>query len=601
MAMKSTGGTQVPETSALNEKYFVWMVLLITAITYVGTLRFDFVYDDSPQIVSNPFLRAWHYVPQYFVSSLWKQTSPLASGNYYRPIFLLLMRINYSIFADRALGWHLLAVAMHVVVTWLTYVLVRKVTGQFTTAWLAAMIFGVHPIHHEVVAWVSGTTESLFAILFLLAFLAYLQSRDGSKALWMALSCALYALALLSKETAIVLPALVFAHAWIEYCPAENETRPGYAARFRSAFVPAVLFLPVALLYLFARYQILSGLGHSIVPLSPVTWLLTLPSILLFYVKNWFLPFHLGEFYDLFYQPKLNFTHVLLPAIILLALAVVVWIFRKRLGQKSVAFALAWIVIPLLPALDTFVFRADDLVHDRYFYVPSMGAALLIALIIDRAMKSRVGVFGQPAHAVVAGFALAVLLSFFAGQAASSWSSDYALYSRSHEIAPLNSTALNNLAAEMLTRQDFDDAQKLLETGIRNDPSDSRFATNLGRLYYHKGDYAKAESFMLQGMQADPNEAEAYVYLGQIRLKQGRGKEAQENLHHAVALNPYSAAFHTSYGIVLAMNGDCMDADQQFEAALALNPGDPLTTIQMVRCRASLAPAAAPSTKPGQP
>ena len=106
---------------------------------------------------------------------------------------------------------------MHLVVTWLVYVLVRKVTGQFTTAWLAAVIFGVHPIHHEVVAWVSGTTESLFAILFLLAFLAYLRSREESKALWMSLSCALYALALLSKETAIVLPALVFAHAWIEF------------------------------------------------------------------------------------------------------------------------------------------------------------------------------------------------------------------------------------------------------------------------------------------------------------------------------------------------------------------------------------------------
>ncbi len=122
---------------------------------------------------------------------------PSGLGNYYRPLFLLLLRINYSIFGDRPLGWHLLAVVMHLVVTWLVYMLVRKVTGQFTTAWLAAVIFGVHPIHHEVVAWVSGTTESLFAILFLLAFLAYLRSREGSKALWMTLSCALYALALL--------------------------------------------------------------------------------------------------------------------------------------------------------------------------------------------------------------------------------------------------------------------------------------------------------------------------------------------------------------------------------------------------------------------
>lgn len=600
MSMKSTAGTEVPRTSALHEKYFVWMALVVTAITYLATIRFEFVYDDSPQIVFNPFLRAWHYVPQYFVSSVWRQMAPLAAGNYYRPIFLLLMRVNYSVFGDRPLGWHLLAVAMHLVVTWLTFVLVKKLTGQFTTAWLAALIFGVHPIHHEVVAWVSGTTESLFAILFLLSFLAYLQSRQASKVLWMTIACSLYALALLSKETAIVLPALVFVHAWIEYAPSENEIRSGYAGKLRAAFGATVAFLPVALVYLLVRNKVLSGLGHSVAPISPVKWLLTLPSILFFYVKNWFLPFRLSGFYDLFYQPKLSFMHVLLPGLILIALAVAVWIFRVRLNERGVAHAVAWMLIPLLPALDTFVFTPDNLVHDRYFYVPSIGAALLVALIIERAANTRPGLFGQPSQVVLAGIVLTIGLAFFAGRAASSWSSDYAMFSRAHEIAPRNPTAMSNLAAELLTRQDLTGAKKLLEEGYRNDPSDSRFTINLGRMYYHEGDVAKAESFMMQSMESDPYQAEAYVYLGQIRLKQGRLSEAQENLRHAVTLNPYSAAFHTSYGIVLALNGDCTNADQQFEASLALNPGDPLTTIQMYRCRASLAPAAPPSTKPGQ-
>jgi Tfp pilus assembly protein PilF len=451
-----------------------------------------------------------------------------------------------------------------------------------------------------VVAWVSGTTESLFAILFLLSFLAYLQSRQASKALWMTLACLLYALALLSKETAIVLPALVFVHAWIEYTPSENASRSGYAGQLRAEFAPILAFLPIALVYLLVRNKVLSGLGHSIAPISPMKWLLTLPSILLFYVKNWFLPFRLSGFYDLFYQPKLSFTHVLLPEMILIALAAAVWILRVRLSEKAVAHAVAWMLIPLLPALDTFVFTPDNLVHDRYFYVPSIGAALLVALIIERAAKTRPGLFGQPSQVVLAGIGLTIVLAFFAGRAASSWSSDYAMFSRAHEIAPRNPTAMSNLAAEMLTRQDLAGAQKLLQEGYRNDPSDSRFTINLARLYYHTGDLAKAESFMMQSIETDPNQAEAYVYLGQIRLKQGRFKEAQENLRHAVALNPYSAAFHTSYGIVLALNGDCTNADQQFEASLALNPGDALTTIQMYRCRASLAPAAPPSTKPGQ-
>lgn len=586
--------------TSLREKYIVRILLLVTAVTYVGTIRFDFVYDDFPVIVNNPFLRAWHNVPQYFVNSLWGQIAPSSPGNYYRPLFLLLARANYALFAGRPLGWHLFAVGMHVLVTWIVYLVVRKMTGQFTTAWLAALIFGVHPIHNEVVAWVCGTPESLFAVLFLLAFLAFLRSQEGSKILWMSLSCALYALALLSKETAIVLPALAFAYAWVGSSPAENEQGAENPGRFRRAFAAAIPFLPIALVYLVARYKILSGLGHSMAQVSLMTWLFTLPSILLFYVKNWFFPFRLSQSYDLYYQPKLSLAHVLLPAMILIALGAAFWFLRNRLGSKVVGYAVSWIVIPLLPALDTFVFTSGQLVHDRYFYVPSIGAALLIALLIERAAKTRLGVFGQPTHVVVTGLALTILLASLSGWQVTFWRSDYALFSRAHQIAPLNANVLNNLGLELMSRNDMAGAQKLLETGYQNNPSDFHFPLNLGRLYYTKHDYQKAESLMLQAQKLAPDLADTYVFMGQIQLREQRLKEAQESLHHAVKLNPYSAAYHTTYGIVLALNGDCTDADQQFEAALALDPGDAVTQGQMSRCRAELSPAMAPATKPGR-
>ena len=108
-----------------------------------------------------------------------------------------------------------------------------------------------------------------------------------------------------------------------------------------------------------------------------------MPSVLFFYVKQWFLPIRLSEFYDLFFQVRPNVLHVILPAAVLLALAGALWFLRGRFGARDTAFAVAWIIIPLLPALDLAVFRGDELVHDRYAYVPSLGAALLIALAIE--------------------------------------------------------------------------------------------------------------------------------------------------------------------------------------------------------------------------
>jgi len=81
---------------------------------------------------------------------------------------------------------------------------VREMTLRAGVAWLTAFIFGVHPIHHEVVAWVSGSTESLFATFFLAAFLAYLYSRKQRQLFLMICSCGFFGLALLSKETAII-------------------------------------------------------------------------------------------------------------------------------------------------------------------------------------------------------------------------------------------------------------------------------------------------------------------------------------------------------------------------------------------------------------
>jgi tetratricopeptide (TPR) repeat protein len=334
---------------------------------------------------------------------------------------------------------------------------------------------------------------------------------------------------------------------------------------------------------------------------SPLTWLWTLPSILLFYARNWFLPFRLSEDYDLFYQTSPSFGRVLVPAMILIALGAAVWISRKRLGAKDVDNAVAWIVIPLLPVLDTFVFKSDELVHDRYFYLPSIGAAMFVALLIGRAFRSRLEVFGQPMHVVATAAVLTALLAFFAGWNANYWRNDYALYSRAYEVAPLNATALNDLAGVLIIRNDLAGAEKLLRTGYRNYPTDFHFSLGLGRLYFNKRDYQKAEPYLLQANALEPAVSDPFVLLGQIELRQGHIKEAQENMRSAVHLDPYSWSMHTIYGVVLAQNGDCPGAEQEFEAALGLNPGDALTQAQLARCRAKQTSALPPATRPGLP
>src|SRR5438309_6218126 len=216
-------------TSALhNEPLLVGTILAFTALLYAPTLRFGFVYDDHLQIVQNPLVHSWRFIPEVFRSHVWEAWDPGDAGNYYRPLNTLWFRINDALFGLRPAGWHATAILLHVVATWLVYILARRLSGKPLVAAFTALLFAVHPMRHEVVSWVSGTTESLWSVLFLLAFLAYLRSRED--VLWTILSCVLYAAAILAKETAVMLPAVVFAHAAI-YGGGADDDKPGLLGR----------------------------------------------------------------------------------------------------------------------------------------------------------------------------------------------------------------------------------------------------------------------------------------------------------------------------------------------------------------------------------
>jgi hypothetical protein len=93
------------------------LACLAAALVYVATLSFGFVYDDVPQILKNPAIQSWKFVPQYFTSHVWAAIYPNTPGNYYRPLFLLWLRLNYALFGTDAAGWHLTSIACHVLAT----------------------------------------------------------------------------------------------------------------------------------------------------------------------------------------------------------------------------------------------------------------------------------------------------------------------------------------------------------------------------------------------------------------------------------------------------------------------------------------------------
>ena len=154
------------------------LVCAAAILCFVATLAFGFVYDDVPQILKNPAIQSWHYLPQYFAAHVWSSIYPNSLGNYYRPVFLIWLRLNYAMFGTSPSGWHATSVAVHVLSTWLVFCVVLKLAKNRVTSFVAALLFALHPVHVESVAWISGVVDPLMSVFLLSAFWMFIEWRE---------------------------------------------------------------------------------------------------------------------------------------------------------------------------------------------------------------------------------------------------------------------------------------------------------------------------------------------------------------------------------------------------------------------------------------
>jgi protein O-mannosyl-transferase len=224
-------------------------IVVVTFLVFLPTIRYALVYDDFEQIVSNPRLTAWSYLPGYFTTHLWAH-SPLQPANYYRPIFLIWLRL-----VDVALGppsaiWHVASILTHLWATIAGLMLIHRMTGDFNRAALAAALFAIHPIHTEAVAWISSAADPLLTMFLVLSVYFY-ADRKGPISF---LSLLFATLAMFTKEAGIVAPALILAYEW---------TQSG----FKKAMAGALPYFLPALLYTAFRMNALGNLRQGFPPI----------------------------------------------------------------------------------------------------------------------------------------------------------------------------------------------------------------------------------------------------------------------------------------------------------------------------------------------
>lgn len=133
---------------------------------YFNALGNDFAYDDNVQIKKNPYITSFKYLNDIFTKNVWAFRGVEGISNYYRPMMTLPYLLNYQAFGLNPFGFHLTNILFHLMATLLVFLLGRRLLSNDLMAFMAALLFAVHPIHTESVTWVAGLTDVNCAVFF---------------------------------------------------------------------------------------------------------------------------------------------------------------------------------------------------------------------------------------------------------------------------------------------------------------------------------------------------------------------------------------------------------------------------------------------------
>ena len=381
-----------------NERAWLALILIGTALVYSRSLGNEFIRDDSWEIVGNRYLADWSFIWKSLVSDDWWFDDPLdlPQSGFYRPLHDIWLWLNFHLFGLNPVGWHAAMIALHLAVVWMVYRVTSLLTDP-SVGLLAAALFALVPVHADAIVWPSTIAQPLSAFFQLGAFEFYLRSRadGGAGEPWrrrLALSLALFGGALLCHESAAVFPALIAAHAFLfprfsiegTAVPLLDRARGALAAIWPYALeVAAYLGMRLWIFGGFFGLQIQAGIRAAVWPLLR-TVALAFPQVFAAYLTALIAPWQAGPVHPaLDYLWSIGSMGFYLSAAGLAALfGTGAMLLRRNPHRRLYLFCTAWILIALGPVFAGSFPGVDN--QDRYLYLPSFGFFVIAAsLAVD--------------------------------------------------------------------------------------------------------------------------------------------------------------------------------------------------------------------------
>lgn len=546
----------------------LWALPLLVALTasavYLNTLPGPFMGDDVTEIQEDPRVQSFAGIPALFFSEF---TGLDSAGAYlYRPLVAAVTSVLWNLGGGGGAIFHAWNTLVHAACCALVFWIALDLGAGRPAAVISGLIFGVHPIHTEAVARLSGHAETMAAAFLLAAWLAHRRGRPPMAACFLAL-------ALLSKETAVIFPALALANDLI--VPSRTGRTPAWAQRPR--WVALGLYAAVVAAYMGVRWvvlgRLLGGAGQAelrdfinpLIGAPPLTRVLTSIKVLGVALQKSVFPATLCIDYGYNQLPVATGSldpGVIQTLLILMTASAVAWAVPAM--RNWMALGLAVFLVTFLPT-SNLLFPGVAIFAERNLYLPVLGIVLLAALVLGR------GGWGWGAAALII-----VLMGAKTIARNQEYLSPIALSRAAAASCPNSAWVQHGLGVALRDSGDAAGAEAAQRRALSIAPNLSGARSELGLLLMWRGRDAEAEEELREALRLRPGLWEARSNLALVYARTGRLDEGLRQYEEILKVRPDLIEVEGNYGALLIEAGRLSDARATFEKLSAREPASPV-------------------------
>jgi protein O-mannosyl-transferase len=553
MKSKQVTDKSVPKKPTKGNLFIYGSICIILAlIVFSPVFTADFVnWDDDYYVIKNTTIQS--------ADNLGKIIKEPVLGNFH-PVTMLSLSVDYWISNGKPQLFHTVNVFIHLVNIVLVFFFFYLISGQkIGIATVTALLFAIHPLHVESVAWISERKDVLYSAFFLGGMILYLHYLKKNNRTLLFVVFFLFLLSLLSKPAAVVFPLVLLA---IDY----------YFDRLKQSrtYLEKIPFLILSLAFGILTLQVQKMHGaYSDLGIYPFSsrFFFGNYGIMMYLVKTVF-PFRLCAFYPF---PAVNVNLPVLyylSFLFTLALITVFVVSVKR--NKEIAFALLLYGINLILVLQFFAV-GNAVIADRYTYIPLLGPFFLAGFYLQRYIDSKKG--RLPLMSGIMLTAIALSLVIISRRQVTTWKDGGTLWDQAIKVAP-SSKAYTNRGMICKKEGDTQKALKMYSQAISMDDNQTDALVNRANIYYSQQKYRSAIADYSRCIVVEPDNDKAYANRGASYLAIGLTDSALVDLNRAIELDPASQNGYKNRGMLYLMTNRYPEAIRDYTKHLSIVPDE---------------------------